>query len=277
MMTDAKLDSIADRMLDAYARAARVPLPSETEPGFDVASAFSVATRMRERRIAAGRVPRGWKIGFTNRSIWPRYNVFAPIWANVWDDTLALLDAPHVVDSLAGLCQPRLEPEIVFGLKAVPEPGMDNAALARCIEWVAHGFEIVHTHFDDWRFTLADCMVDDALHGRLYVGPRVPVSRFADLASETRALRVELLRDGEVIDRGDASIVLDGPVDALRQWIDAMAESPAPWPVHAGDVVTTGTITDAWPLAPGQRWRTRLSEPGSSVPRLADLTIEIPA
>jgi hypothetical protein len=26
-------------------------------------------------------------------------------------------------------------------------------------------------------------------------------------------------------------------------------------------VVTTGTLTDAWPLQPGQRWRTVLSEP----------------
>lgn len=277
MIAESRLAAVADRMLDAQARAATVPLPSQTEPGFDVGAAFAVATRMRDRRLAAGRVPRGWKIGFTNRSIWPRYKVYAPIWANVWDHTLTLLDAPHAVGSLAGLCQPRLEPEIVFGLKAVPEPGMDNAALARCIEWVAHGFEVVHTHFEGWRFTLADCMVDDALHGRLYVGPRVPAARFADLAAETRALRVELLRDGEVIDRGDASIVLDGPVDALRQWIDAMAASPAPWPVHAGDLVTTGTITDAWPLAPGQRWRTRLSDPGSATPRLADLTIEIPA
>lgn len=272
MIDDTRLESIAERMLDAHERAATLPLPSESEPGFDVPAAFAVASRMRDRRIRAGRRPRGWKIGFTNRSIWPRYNVFAPIWANVWDHTLSLLDEPRVVDDLRGLCQPRLEPEIVFGLKAAPEPGMDNAALARCVEWVAHGFELVHTHFEGWRFTLADCMVDDALHGRLYVGPRVPASRFADLAAETRALRVELLRDGEVVDRGDASIVLDGPVDALRQWIDAMAASPTPWPVRAGDVVTTGTITDAWPMSPGQRWQTRLSDA-----RLAGLALQTAA
>lgn len=258
-MHDAALDALADRMLKAHERAATVPLPSDSEPGFDVAAAFAVATRMRERRIAAGRRPRGWKIGFTNRSIWPLYNVYAPIWANVWEHTATLLDGTDAADDLHGLVQPRVEPEVVFGLKAVPEPGMDNAALARCVEWVAHGFEIVHTHFAGWRFTLADCMVDDALHGRLYVGPRVPASRFADLAAETRALHVELLCDGEVVDRGDGSAVLDGPLDALRQWIDAMAASPVPWPVRAGDLVTTGTITDAWPLRHGQRWASALS------------------
>jgi 2-keto-4-pentenoate hydratase len=31
--------------------------------------------------------------------------------------------------------------------------------------------------------------------------------------------------------------------------------------VESGYVVTTGTLTDAWPLQPGQRWQTRLSQP----------------
>jgi len=83
-----------------------------------------------------------------------------------------------------------------------------------------------------------------------------------------RALKVELLRDGEVVDRGEGSIVLDGPVDALRQWVDAMHAQPQHWPIRAGDVVTTGTITDAWPMKPGMRFETRLSEPRLSPLRL---------
>jgi 2-keto-4-pentenoate hydratase len=34
--------------------------------------------------------------------------------------------------------------------------------------------------------------------------------------------------------------------------------------VEPGHVVTTGTLTDAWPLRPGQRWQTRLSPSGLS-------------
>jgi 2-oxo-3-hexenedioate decarboxylase len=83
------------------------------------------------------------------------------------------------------------------------------------------------------------------------------------------ALRVELLRDGEIVDRGEGSIVLDGPIDALRQWVDAMHSQPQRWPIRAGDVVTTGTITDAWPMKPGMRFATHLSDP-----RLAALTLE---
>ena len=74
--------------------------------------------------------------------------------------------------SLAPFVQPRLEPEIMFGFARAPRAGMSEAELAGCIEWVAHGFEIVHTHFDGWRFRHADTVADFALHGRLFVGPR---------------------------------------------------------------------------------------------------------
>ena len=257
-MTD--VDALARDLLRACETATLLPLPSDADPGFDLAQAFEVADRMRAARIARGQEPAGYKIGFTNRRLWPLYGVYAPIWATVWQHTLHLLDGDAVRVDLNGLSQPRLEPEVVFGLKAAPRAGMDNAALAGCIEWVAHGFEIVQTHFADWRFRRGDCFADDALHGRLYVGPRVPIGHFADPAAELRALQVELLRDGEVVDRGEGSIVLDGPVDALRQWVEAMHAQPRHWPIRPGDVVTTGTITDAWPMAPGMRFETRLSD-----------------
>jgi 2-oxo-3-hexenedioate decarboxylase len=47
---------------------------------------------------------------------------------------------------------------------------------------------------------------------------------------------------------------------ALRLWVDAMAAQPHQWPIGAGDVVSTGTITDAAPMAPGQRWQTRVDD-----------------
>ena len=152
-MTD--VDALARDLLRACETATLLPLPSDADPGFDLAQAFEVADRMRAARIARGQVPAGYKIGFTNRRIWPLYGVYAPIWATVWQHTLHLLDGDAVRVDLNGLSQPRLEPEVVFGLKAAPRAGMDNAALAGCIEWVAHGFEIVQTHFADWRFRRA--------------------------------------------------------------------------------------------------------------------------
>lgn len=253
-------DALADELLAAYDAAALMPLISARDAAFSMADAFGVADQARTARIARGERPLGYKIGFTNRSIWPLYGVHEPIWGPVWNTTTQLLDGASAVTTLAGLSQPRLEPEVAFGFAATPRAGMTLAELAGCLAWVAHSFEIVHTHFDAWRFKAPDTVADFALHGRLFIGPRVPVSRFGDLGAELAALTIELRRNGEPVDRGEGRVVLDGPLNALRLWVDAMAAQPQRWPIQAGDVVTTGTITDAWPLLPGQVWETRLGD-----------------
>jgi 2-oxo-3-hexenedioate decarboxylase len=40
--------------------------------------------------------------------------------------------------------------------------------------------------------------------------------------------------------------------------VDALANDPVAPPLAAGTVVTTGTLTDALPVASGQHWSTRL-------------------
>jgi len=260
---------LAAELLSALDNAALMPLVTARDAGFSMADAFAVADRVRTLRIARGERTLGYKIGFTNRSIWPVYGVHEPIWGPVWDTTLRQLDDAQAEVSLVGLSQPRLEPEIVFGFASPPRAGMSEAELTGCIAWVAHGFEIVHTHFQDWRFKAADTVADLALHGRLVVGPKVPVGRFTALGPELAALKIELVRDGETVDRGKGTVVLDGPLNALRLWVDAMAAHTPGWPLRAGDVVTTGTLTDAWPLVPDQTWETRLSDDRLSGLRLS--------
>jgi len=273
MIDEATIAAAADALLDARRRAVCLTPPSRQWPGFDLAAADRVAAETDRRRIAAGERPRGWKIGFTNRTIWPRYGVHEPIWARVWDTTATLLDGTEAEVSLAGLVQPRIEPEIVFGLAAEPTGEMDDAALRRCIAWVAHGVEIVHTHIEGWRYDgAADPAADFALHGRLLVGPRVPVARWTTLDADLAALTMGLERDGREVDRGVGANVLDGPLNALRLWRRAMAVRMPGTPVRAGELVTTGTITDAWPVAAGERWATR---PGDA--RLPGLQIRFVA
>ena len=236
--------------------------PSDGE-GFDVARAYQQSLAVRALRAARGEQPRGYKLGFTNRNIWPAYGVFAPIWGPVWDTTLSLCDGEGVV-ALAGTCQPRLEPEAVFGLRAVPASA-SLEALFDAIDWVAPGFEIVQSHLAGWKFRAADTVADGALHARLLVGARTPVRGIAaDAAGLERALasaNVTLQQDGQQVDQGRGANVLDGPLHALAHFLQELRACPGAADLKAGDVVTTGTWTDAWPVAPGQTWTARFSSP----------------
>ena len=209
--------ALATELLAAYDGATLAPTITSRGSEFSMVDAFAVADEARALRLARGERTRGYKIGFTNRSIWPVYGVHEPIWGPVWNTTTQLLDGALAATTLAGLSQPRIEPEIAFGFATAPRAGMTLAELAGSLEWVAHSFEIVHTHFEAWRFKAADTVADFALHGRLFIGPRVPVGRFVDLAAELATLTVELRRDGEPVDRGEGRIVLDGQKMSCRR------------------------------------------------------------
>ena len=252
----------AAALLAARDAARAIETITAADPSFTVEGAYAVADEARRLRIARGERPLGYKIGFTNRGIWARYGVWGPIWGPVWDTTVERVDGCEATVSLAQFCEPRLEPEIMFGFGRTPAAGQGLRELFDCVEWVAHGYEIVDTHFAGWRFAAADTVADFALHGRLFVGPRVPAARFdrERVAAELAATRVVLSCDGRDVEEGRADIVLDGPLHAMRLWVDAMAAQPQRWPISAGDIVSTGTITDAAPLHAGERWQTRLSE-----------------
>lgn len=240
------------------------PPQPDDEPTLEVGAAYQRALAVRQLRIARGEVPRGYKIGFTNRAIWPVYNVFAPIWGTVWDSTLSFCDGAGEL-SLAATCQPRLEPEVVFGMRAEPPPDCELQQLFDSIEWLAPGFEIVQSHLPDWKFTAADTVADSGLHARLLVGRQSAAAGVGPnaVALERQLARaaVTLTRDGEAIDQGRGANVLDGPLHALLHFVRELRACPGAPALRAGDVITTGTWTNAWPVAAGESWTARFDSP----------------
>jgi len=247
-----------EQSLRHFDEASLWPAPS----GLSHEEAHEHALALRALRIARGERPAGFKIGFTNRTIWPRYGVYAPIWGTVWDSSLAFCEGEGEV-SLARTCQPRLEPECVFGLARPPAADAGLQELRDCIAWLAPGFEIVQSHLPDWKFAAPDTIADGGLHARLLVGPRMDAGTMpADARTFDEVLArasVELLRAGEVVDRGQGANVLDGPLHALLHFVQALRACPGAPELQAGDVVTTGTWTDAWPVAAGERWQARFA------------------
>ena len=227
---------------------------------FDLDEAYRVTAAVRQMRETRGELPLGRKIGFTNRTIWDEYQIGAPMWGYIYDRTVHDLADVGPAVSLAGLAEPRIEPEIIFGLAAAPAPGMDERALLGCVDWVAHGFELVQSIFPRWEFTLPDTVAAYGLHGKLLIGPRHPIGdTIDDWARDLSTFGIDLRRDGTVVDQGRASNVLGGPLSALRHLVEVLANDPVNPPLAAGEIVTTGTLTRAFPVAPGETWTTEPS------------------
>jgi 2-oxo-3-hexenedioate decarboxylase len=98
-----------------------------------------------------------------------------------------------------------------------------------------------------------------ALHGRLVVGRPVPVRDIADCAAKLASFRIRLMRGGAVLAEGGGANVLDSPLLAFAHMADLLTRQPGFAPVQAGEIVTTGTLTDALPVKAGEAWSTALS------------------
>ena len=149
VMTRCKMDAQIDIQAVAAEVFATLDTGRQISPfssrlsSFNLEDAYRVTAAMRQMRESRGEMPVGRKIGFTNRTIWAEYNVYAPIWGYVYDRTVHDLAEIGDTFSLTHLAEPRIEPEIVFRLAVAPVPGMDEKTLLACVDWVAHGFEVV--------------------------------------------------------------------------------------------------------------------------------------
>ena len=245
---------LASELIELHQRPRLVAPFSARHPGLTPDAGYAAARKLHAHRLAQGWKPAGRKIGFTNRTLWQRYGVYEPMWGTVYDRTLFFSQENKAIVSLAGLVQPRIEPEICVKLKKTPPVTRDPAALLEAIEWIAHGVEIVQCHHPDWKVTIADCTADNGLHGRLVVGTPVPVEKIAGLAAALPFLKVTLKKNLETRDEGLGSNVLGSPLLALGCLIEILQKQQDS--LQPGEIITTGTLTDAHPVTPGETWST---------------------
>ncbi|MSQ20242.1 MAG: decarboxylase [Betaproteobacteria bacterium] len=228
-------------------------------PAFDQLAAYEVARLIHEQRLAEGAQPVGRKIGFTNRNIWPEYGVYEPIWAHIYDRTVTRVLGHHGACNLGPFAEPRIEPEIILHFRSAPPVTHDLHAILACIDWIAHGFEIVQSHFPDWQFKVADTIADASLHGTLLIGEPVEAARLGDdLLGRLASFTINLSCGDEVRARGCGANVLDNPLAAVAHLIAKLASQSSSPPIGAGELITTGTLTAALPIRAGERWSTSL-------------------
>jgi 2-oxo-3-hexenedioate decarboxylase len=233
---------------------------SDSSEGLEVEDAYRISAEVLRCRETAGWRRVGRKIGFTNRAILEQYGVYEPIFGYMYDRTV--VSSPNALASLSldGLVQPLIEPEIALMLRASPPLTRDPIELLSCVEWIAHGFEIVQCHFPNWKFKAADTIADGGLHGSYVFGPPSPVRETdaSQIAQNLASFRVELFKNGEAVAQGGGDFVLGSPLNALAHLAELLQGLPSHPQLAAGELITTGTLTPALPVTPGEVWSTRV-------------------
>jgi len=251
--------AIAGDVVASLASHRQLPTFTSRPGGLTLAQAYRVTPLLRAAFEARGEKITGRKIGFTNREMWKVYGVQSPIWGYITNRTtheLASTQALRIKDFV----EPRIEPEIIFALKAAPLPGMSETALLDCTEWVAIGYEVVQSIFPSWKFAAPDAVAAHCVHGALLIGARHAIApRKTAWQRELAGFMVELYCNGKLSQRGSGTLVLGSPLLALRSLIELLANDKHNPPLRAGEIISTGTLTLAMPVSAGESWTAKVS------------------
>jgi 2-oxo-3-hexenedioate decarboxylase len=245
---------LADELLSAHETQLELSPPSRRDPHFRLEDGYAVGALVHEHRVESGWLPVGFKLGFTNQAIWGQLGLSSPFCSHVYAQTVHDVSDQNGVP-LSRYVAPRIEPEIVVGLGS--DVGADASAdeVAAALAWAALGIEIVQCHYPNWDMKPADAIADAGLHAALLIGPRHQLDR--DAANRLALAEVTLRRSGQEISRGHGSAALGGPVEALV-WLLSL---PGIDSLPAGTTVTTGTLTPAFPVVPGEVWQVNETDP----------------
>lgn len=270
-MTDLDVGAIASELAATYAAGGTMPPPSGR--GLTLDAAYAVERELARQRHAAGHASVGRKVGYANKAVWRALKLETLVWADMYDDTVRVAGDDAATFAVGGLQAPKIEPEIVFRMARPLEPGTtDPAAVLAAVEWVALGFEIIDCRFPDWKVQPPDFVAAYGLHAALVVGQSRPVGAdAATLADALASFTVELACDGTVVQKGGGRNSLRSPALCLGELASAIARRPGAEPLGAGELVSSGTLTESTPIAAGQTWTATLQ--GLDLPPLTLTTI----
>ena len=257
LMSHNDVEALARELLSASETGRMVDAPPSGRAGFDLNTAYEVETTLKQFREAAGHRAVGRKVGYANKGMWRLLKLETLVWAHMYDDTVHYAEANSATLSFPHPRSLKIEPEIIFGLKApVTGESSDAAAALASSDWLALGFEIIDCPFPDWKFQPSDFVASFGLHAALVVGERIQVrpDLIAKLVDELPRFKVRMSKSGEIVEEGSGRNSLKSPALCLTELGAAIARRFPSHPLSAGEIVSSGTLTAGHLTGKGDLW-----------------------
>jgi 2-keto-4-pentenoate hydratase len=247
MISQEQRRDAADALARAEAESKPIPPLVESYADIDVVDAYEIQLLNVRRRVAAGAVVRGHKVGLSSRAMQLMMGVDEPDYGHLLHDMFVLED--ETVE-ISALCNPRVEVEVAFVLgSALEGPACNVADVLRATDFVLPAIEIIDSRIVDWKISLPDTIADNASSARAVLGGNPRSLRDLDVRSIGATLRC----NGVVVETGAAGAVLGNPVNAVA-WL-ANKVYAFGVKLEPGQVVLSGSCTRAYDVGPGDHVR----------------------
>ncbi len=236
---------------------------------FTMENAYKVLAETHRLKEREGHKAVGRKIGFTNPAMWKKFGVVEPIWSNMYDSTVEYFEDESICN-ISNMSEARIEPEIIICFAQTPKIDSSLEELITCIDWIALGYEIVQCHYKGWNFKAVDAIADFALHAKLLVGKKIKIDEILNPIEKLKKFELELYCNDKLLEKGYGYNVLNSPLEAIRHLQKVLKSQEFAKAIEKGEIITTGTITDAFLLKEGDTYKSKISGI-----RLNDLTIKV--
>lgn len=258
-MKKEQVEKLANKLIYAQKENYQIELISEQFSNFSIEDSLKVLNEVHNLKVEEGNIPVGRKIGFTNPAMWEKFGVKEPVWAYIYDTTVEYSKTGEFTCDISNLSEARLEPEIVICFGKTPKIDSNIDELIECIDWIAYAYEIVQCHYKDWKFKAPDVIADFALHAKLLVGEKVKVSELKNSIEDLKNFELELYCNNEFLEKGYGYNVLGSPLEAIIYLQKVLNTQSFAKPIKKGEIITTGTITDAFLLKKGDFYTSKIS------------------
>ena len=220
---------------------------TETYPDFDVVDSYEIQLINIARRLAAGALVRGHKVGLSAKAMQQMLGVHEPDYGHLLDDMFV---AEGDTISMSRFCQPRAEIEVAFVLgRPLKGPGVTAADVVRATDYVLPSIEIVDSRVADWKIKIQDTIADNASSAALVLGARPTRLHDVDPALIGAVLR----KNGEILETGCSGAVLGNPVTAVAWLANKVAAFGVT--LEPGHVIMPGSCTRMVPISAGDTIR----------------------
>jgi 2-keto-4-pentenoate hydratase len=236
-MTTADHEVWASRLEKAWRTREPIEPITDTDPSFDVTTAYEAQQTWAHVRAAAGETVLGIKIGLTSRAVQEQMKVNEPDYGLLWGSRYCPAIGGRAAADHSLFIAPRVEGELAFLLGDAPigERVTAQQVLA-ATEAIAPAIEIVDSRIRDWKIRLPDTVADNASYGGFTVGPWSTTLIVEDL--RTIGMRLEV--GGTERSTGIGGAALGNPAAAVAWLLSTLNRLDAT--VAPGSIVLSGAL-----------------------------------
>lgn len=208
-----------------------------------IEEAYDVQAMLMEDRIHRGERIIGWKVGATSYAVMNQLKINEPIFGCM----TSVSDYPLFREVKASdFCKLAVEGEIAFVVaKTLRGPGITNADVLTATAGIMGAVELVDCRIKGWKPSIAEAIADNSLHAGIILGSVIkPLAGF-DLRHEGVILR----KNSRLLSSACGVEALGDPVNVVTWLVNKLSESGRE--IRAGQLVSTGSLTEFFFVAPG--------------------------